>query len=663
MRRSWHLTDASTPRRLALIAFLTLAAWLTLGDQLVHRVLVLAVSVNAPAHLLIDDVRAAATGTGAAPNEYQTPLPTHGGDTLVLQCEQGTGQTLEITRPRVVVQVLGRQVRERPLRPTADSGLQLTEQTSDVARFQITAPQARVRLTGPTHAGTTASGATFLLLLLAVTALVAGPATAEWTIAQARRHGLARLGTPFALLIALYTLLHTLRKSPADFEIAWPTQLAITLMFAVATSYIFTPAARLDRALQPAGRWLVAHSALAVLILAAAVYASAWLTTPRILFGLGAQGPGYGHDGLRYGWMTDHFAWFQHPVEAPFCYRWLAPWLVHLSGLNIFTGYNLLNALSFFVSCALVYRLARHYDASPAAALIAVFAFASLKFVLKLWLSYPILTDGLGTALMFGILYAVVTNRHALYVVLLTVAIFDRENLLVLIPFHLLHHWPRELARGRVVRLLALQVLPLAAFAWSRLQPVFPPTAPFDAIGLLVAWQNMFLSEANRQGRVILGYVNSLGLIVLAAALGARTLWRFLVAQPAWSYYLAITVLLSVLGGGDVDRFATWLVPLGVCVFAQAGKTDSPRGGHFWLHWLALHAVSMQLFIPWTTSEPFFVSRWAAHAPLEHYRWVTWSALALAAAAGLMLARRPDQPTSSAAAPTAQTAAACSTTR
>src|SRR2546427_686307 len=89
------------------------------------------------------------------------------------------------------------------------------------------------------------------------------------------------------------------------------------------------------------------HAAALLAFIVAASAAIAFLTTPQIGFGEGQLGRGYGHDGVFYGRMTEHFAWFQYPVPGwQFAYRPLAPMLVHYTGLDTFTGFRVLNLAS-----------------------------------------------------------------------------------------------------------------------------------------------------------------------------------------------------------------------------------------------------------------------------------------------------------------------------
>jgi hypothetical protein len=82
---------------------------------------------------------------------------------------------------------------------------------------------------------------------------------------------------------------------------------------------------------------------------------------------------------VHYGRMTEHFAWFREPGIGPHYYRILAPALVHYSGLDTFTGFHLLNTVSFVVASALMYATARRVGLARETSLLALGLFAVLK--------------------------------------------------------------------------------------------------------------------------------------------------------------------------------------------------------------------------------------------------------------------------------------------
>ena len=406
--------------------------------------------------------------------------------------------------------------------------------------------------------------------------------------------------------------------------------LTISLQLLVAASYLLRRRPGwADRALARASLLGERHTRVALAILLGGLYAIAWLTTPQIDFGRGAQGLGYGHDGRIYGWMTEHFAWFRERTVPPYNYRPLVPFLVHVSGLSTFTGYRLVNAVSHVLCGLLVYALACRFTASRSRALVAVALFGTLKFGLKFWLYYPVLTDAPGMALLLAVVYCTLARHRVGYLVAMAAAVFCRENLMPLMGFHVLHAIRTE--RGLRARLgaLALQAVPIALFVLSRRWPVFAPDRPMR-LGIGLYFWALFLWPWAAP-RALLAHASTLGLLFVLPALRwrawATSLWR----EYEWGYFFLTTLFLTFATGLDIDRFTMWEAPLLVAAVARLPSVGAagPRGW-LWLHLLALHAVGTQFLLPWAPSEPFYMSLYAVYA--------TGPALAVMAVSGALTA-------------------------
>ena len=368
-------------------------------------------------------------------------------------------------------------------------------------------------------------------------------------------------------------------------------------------------------------------------IVVAAVYALAWLTTPQIDWGAGELGLGYGADGVHYGRMTERFAWFREPGFGHHYHRILAPALVHYSGLDTFTGYHLLNAVSFVGASVLMYATARRVGLARETSLVALGLFAVLKFGVKFWIHYPVLTDGLGTLLMMAIIYATVSRRDGLYLASMSAAVFCRENLIVLIVFNLLHAVRCGHLAGRYGRVVVLHGIPLALLALGRAFPVFPVQVPGAGV-LQYAGAHVwsFVSSPKTQGVFVLGYLNSLGLVLVLALYRGAHVAGFLRTHYEWLYYVAIMIVLSIVLGVDVDRYALWVAPgLIVASLDPAPRVDA-AAARLWGYLLLVHAVSMELFLPWFPDRTFTNGLNAAHAPQNAYAAMTIATWALLAA-------------------------------
>jgi hypothetical protein len=358
--------------------------------------------------------------------------------------------------------------------------------------------------------------------------------------------------------------------------------------------------------------------------------AIAFLTTPQIGFGAGRLGLGYGHDGVLYGRMAEEFAWFAGPGLGRFSYRFLPSLLVHYSGLDTFTGFHVLNVVSHALASLLLYRIALDVGLRPGAALLAVALLAGLKFGLKFLVYYPVITDGLGLLLLMVIIWATLERRHAIYVLAMTAAAATRENLLALTLFNVLHLVRTERGPHRFLTALVLQVVPLTMFALGRLYPVFPQRHPPMAA---FAWKQLvqFVNDPAMQGRFLLAYVNSLGILAILPVLSWQRVRAFLAERYEWAYYLAAHVALSTIGGLDFDRFAVWVAPvaiLGLLAVDVPARGPLPR---VWLTWLLLHLVAMEFGFPWSPEEAFYHSRYAGHPMSTGFAYIAVFSWALVA--------------------------------
>lgn len=418
----------------------------------------------------------------------------------------------------------------------------------------------------------------------------------------------------------------------------------IALELAVATSFFSLPRRRIEPLLERVGGWCRQRPGTALAGLVAGVYGAAWLTTPQINYGAGAEGLGYGDDGAYYGFMTEHFTWFGTKAYAPFSFRPLVPFLVHASGLSTFTGYRILNGASSVLSGLLIYGIARRYTREPGRALVGVALFLFLKYGPKFWIYYPVLTDGLGTVLLLAGILATIAGHRLAYVVVMALGVFCRENLLVLIGFNVLHALRTGRSRSAVLSSLALQAVPIGLFVVSRVKPVFPPLGATDDFGVAFNFLRRFLFSFDWQFRAGVAHLNALGVLLVLALLNARRMVAFLRADYEWAYYLAAVLLLLPIGGTDLDRFAYWHAPLLVVTLVRlpwAATWDA----WFWSHVLALQAIAMDLFLRWQPQREFYLALFAAHARDASFLYLEASAvLTMAIVAAMLHATRRGRP-------------------
>ncbi|MGH2712750.1 MAG: hypothetical protein ACRDM7_02475 [Thermoleophilaceae bacterium] len=304
-----------------------------------------------------------------------------------------------------------------------------------------------------------------------------------------------------------------------------------------------------------------------------------WMTlalrsiTPPIEFNAGL-----GYDGQHYAAMVEAMRGGRGPVlaERPhYAYRPLPVAIVAVSGLDVIPGFLLMNALSLVLAGAILAAIVRRYAGGVLLPVTAVVWWAALPGSIRYSLYYPVLVDGIGLFLLFALVYAVVARLPWLFALLIGPAMLARENLIVLVPMLWLALLPTGLWRATMWSAVP-GALALAAFLWVRIAPPIPPAEPFDAV--FEARQNLewFFGNVNdRALRFASAWILALGLFAVVPLSTWRAAVSFLRRELAWAYYLATTVALIVVIGGDYDRYFLYLVPaLAVLSF---GATTTAR--------------------------------------------------------------------------------------
>ena len=429
-----------------------------------------------------------------------------------------------------------------------------------------------------------------------------------------------------------------------DERVALVFAVKLVLVLATGVCFLLLSGRPDSRTLERLAAFSERHTGALLALIIASSAAIAFLTTPQIDYGEGQLGRGYGNDGVFYGRMTEHFAWFKYTVPGwQFAYRPLAPMLVHYSGLDTFTGFRVLNLSSHALASLLVYRIGRHLHLPPVAALLAVGFLAILKFGLKFLVYYPVLTDGLGMLLLMTIIWATLEKRAWLYLLAMAAAVYTRENLLALTVFNALYLIRTGNGPRRFLTAAVLQLPPFAVYVLNRRHPVFLPLYDTGPWPMLASWGRRFLLDPGWREVSFLAYCNSLGALLILALLSWRGVARFLGEHYEWAYYVGANAVLSIVGGADVDRYAVWLAP--VAIFALLSLDFSRPGPppRIWLYWFALQAAAMEFFLPWFPDEAFSRSRCAAYATGTQLTYVTvfsWALIATVVA--MQLGDQPD---------------------
>lgn len=345
---------------------------------------------------------------------------------------------------------------------------------------------------------------------------------------------------------------------------------------------------------------------------------------------------GYGYDGVVYADMaramrgeSDGALLVQRPHYA---YRPLPAALVAASPLDVSRGYLAMNLLAFVASGPVLYLLLRSYGAALAPALLAVFWWSLLPGGLRLAIYYPVQIDGIGLFFMLAALLAAAWRNVPLFGLALALAVLVRESLVVLLPVL----WIRLLPLGvwRASALTALAAVPAAVlFEAVRIAPPLRPPNTFDlGFEMRQNWDWLLQNAADRAWRFAAAGPVALGLLFLLPLLRLPAAVRFCRAQPEWAYYLAATLAVIVVGGGDYDRYFMYFVPaLALFVFANGAAfwSSAVRAGLLTLVQVAL----MRVWWPIGPSEVEYLGYNVATMPLAQLR-----DLAVLAAVGAVLA-------------------------
>lgn len=420
---------------------------------------------------------------------------------------------------------------------------------------------------------------------------------------------------------------HVGSDSDKDIALGFAVKLVISSALALLVAWRKTPATSETRLV----RYLVdgcEHHPRAVLVgVAVVTFALAWATTPEFR---PESGP---YDSIVYWNMTIGLARHEYHAPTPFAFRPLLPLLVHASGLGISRGYVLLNTVAHALNIWLVFRIVRRLGHDRFHAIVAAALVATIKFGLKFSVYDPLLNDAIGHVFLLAAIDLTLARRPMASALVVTVGVFCRENVVVVVLFHVLHAL-RFADRRRMVATVALQFFPFAAVVVSRLYPIFTPEPHQGSWNALHMWGERLFFEPSRLSRAFFAWQCSLGVLAALALLRLRDVVHFARANYEWGAYLVASLLLGLLGGSDVDRFAVWLaMPLTVAVL---NMWDARK----WLYGLALHGVAMELFLPWSPNDVFYRSRFVVHAGADTFGYLTISAFVLIVAVAVLSSLR-----------------------
>jgi hypothetical protein len=114
--------------------------------------------------------------------------------------------------------------------------------------------------------------------------------------------------------------------------------------------------------------------------------------------------------------------------------------------------------------------------------------------------------------------------------------------------------------------------------------------------------------------------------------------WRrvatFLGERYEWAYFVAANLAVSIVGAGDFDRFMVWLAPVAILTLL-VGDFSGGSPPRLCMHWLLLHVIAMEFFLPWFPDRDFYLSRYATHASGAGFAYIavfSWVLIAVAVA-------------------------------
>lgn len=333
---------------------------------------------------------------------------------------------------------------------------------------------------------------------------------------------------------------------------------------------------------------------------------------------------GFGVDGSQYAAMV---SWFRgtpaaEMLQAPYAYRVLPAALVAATGLDVRVAFLALNVAALVASALLLAAMLRAEGARPGHAVVLLAWYALLPNGIRYALAYPVLTDGIGTALFTLLLFAVQRGHGPFAAAALLAGGVTREQIVLLAPLAAVGS-ARPLARVSAVALPAL-----AAMALVRVSPPYPVGGPSAAAYVVTNAAMIGISENAERLRLAAAPLLTFGVLGSAAvALAAARLRTF--PPWTWTFTLAVVIVTGTFGGLDHDRYFVWLAPLFVLLAARA-RWSLPR----LLVLTLLHVVATRAFVPLDGSARSYLDFVVKSMPLDDLvRWaaICGGAVALAA--------------------------------
>jgi hypothetical protein len=312
---------------------------------------------------------------------------------------------------------------------------------------------------------------------------------------------------------------------------------------------------------------LTGHLALGLLALL--IFAGLHLTTGRLEVGGGA-----GWDGMDYarmlrdGWSGGTVHTRLRPLVV-----WLAAPLYALIRQPVMT-FDAMNVVYTGLYAILLSMLLARYGASRSIRAVAVVCIV-LTNHFRLFAFYPMLVD-LGACLLMTLALLLILNGPRWAAAATCVAaVLAREYAPIVVLFGV----HRDVRRGVPLATTVATYAP-AALVWAILRVVVMRTAvgpesPTTAGTFLGNMRD--LGDPLFIGLFLHAVITVAGGLSMVVAAHVRRCWEFFTREPEWVTYAVPLLLVTVLGGADLWRYLTPMLPLVAILYARCAQDWRPR--------------------------------------------------------------------------------------
>lgn len=332
---------------------------------------------------------------------------------------------------------------------------------------------------------------------------------------------------------------------------------------------------------------LKGHAALGLAALL--IFVVLHLTTGRLEVGSGAGWDGMDYSRmLRDGWSSGTVHTKLRPLIV-----WLNAPLYALIRQPVMT-FDAMNFVYVGVLAVALSMLLRRYGASVFVRAVAIVCIA-LTNHFRLFTFYPVLVD-LGACVVMTIaLLLILDGPRWAAAVACVAAVLAREYAPILLCFGV----HRDLRRGAALSSTVATYAP-AALVWVVLRVMVMQTAvgPEDptTLGTLIG-NGRLIADPLFIALFVYSVITVAGGLSMVVAAQLVTCWRLIEREPEWVSYAVPLLLVTVLGGADLWRYLTPLLPVVAVFYARCSLASRPREQ-------VVLAVAAILLTVWT-QQPF----------------------------------------------------------